>query len=143
MDVLRRLARVVRSTTTGKLDELEKIVTGGRSFLEDRLDEWEKRLNIEQEEEATKKSYSEGASGKEERFSPFPSQVVQDLDVFGLKPPSSFEEVKKVRKREIKKYHSDLFMHDPEKQELAKQVMQIYNSAFERLKKYYTLTGKG
>ncbi len=66
-----------------------------------------------------------------------PQQVVEDLAVFNLSPPSSFKAVKKARKREVKKYHSDKFMHDPEKLETSKQIMQIYNAAYDRLKTYY------
>ena len=62
---------------------------------------------------------------------------VEDLAVFGLTPPSSLEEVRNARNREIKKYHSDKFMHDPEKFKTSKEIMQIYNAAFDRLGKYY------
>ncbi len=67
----------------------------------------------------------------------FPPQVVDDLAVFGLTPPSSMEAVKRARNREIKKYHSDKFMQDQVKLETSKQIMQILNNAYDRLKKYY------
>jgi hypothetical protein len=73
-----------------------------------------------------------------EKFSiAIPSQVVEDLAVFGLTPPSSWEEIRSARNREIKKYHSDKFIHDAEKFETSKEIMQIYNAAFDRLSKYY------
>ncbi|MFC1824379.1 J domain-containing protein [Thermodesulfobacteriota bacterium] len=66
-----------------------------------------------------------------------PAQVVEDLALFDLKPPSSLEEVRKARNREIKKYHSDKFLHDKEKLETSKEIMQIYNAAYERLEEYF------
>ena len=67
----------------------------------------------------------------------FPQQVVQDLAEFGLMPPSSLAEVKKRWKAEMKKYHSDKFIQDPEKLKISKEIMQIYNAAYDRLKKHY------
>lgn len=67
----------------------------------------------------------------------WPQQVVDDLSIFGLKPPSSLEEVKKVRNREAMKYHTDRFTGDPEKEETSKRIMQIYNTAFDRLENWY------
>lgn len=66
-----------------------------------------------------------------------PSQVAEDLAVFNLVPPSSLEEVRKARNREVKKYHSDRFLNDPERFETSKKIMQIYNAAYDRLKGYY------
>ncbi len=71
------------------------------------------------------------------KYSDIPQQVIEDLAVFNLIPPSSFKEVRKARNREIKKYHSDKFMNDSEKLETSKQIMQIYNTAYDRLKNYY------
>jgi curved DNA-binding protein CbpA len=70
--------------------------------------------------------------------SAYPEQVIEDLKAFGLEPPSSLNEVKKARNREIMKYHSDRFMNDPEKLEISRQIMQILNLAYERLEKWYT-----
>ena len=56
---------------------------------------------------------------------------------FGLTPPSSLEEVRKARNREIKKYHSDHFVNDSERYETSKQIMQIYNAAYDRLKEHF------
>ncbi len=67
----------------------------------------------------------------------FPQQVVQDLAEFGLTPPSSLADVKKNWKAVIKKYHSDKFINDPEKLKVSKEIMQIFNAAYERLKHYY------
>lgn len=133
MDILNRIARIVRATAEKNLEELEKVFNEGRTMLDERLDEWERKLNLDQE---TPKSPGE-RNKNEFTGKTYPTQVVEDLAVFGLTPPASLEAVKKVRNSEVKKYHSDLFMHDLEKQETGKQIMQIYNSAYERLKKYY------
>jgi len=84
-------------------------------------------------------NFSHGTSSErgDSGFSGYPLQVVEDLKTFGLMPPSSFDEVKKARNREIRKYHSDRFMNDPEKLETSKQIMQILNSAYERLDKWF------
>ena len=66
-----------------------------------------------------------------------PAQVVEDLAVFGLKPPGSLDELIKARNREMKQYHPDKFMTEDEKVEAANEIAQIYNAAFERLKEYY------
>jgi DnaJ-domain-containing protein 1 len=66
-----------------------------------------------------------------------PQQVIDDLAVFGLKPPGSMDEVIRARNREMKTYHPDKFMTEDEKVDAANEIAQIYNAAFERLKAYY------
>ena len=66
-----------------------------------------------------------------------PRQVVEDLAVFNLTFPSTWEQVRKARNREIKKYHSDRFVNDPERYRTSKEIMQIYNAAYDRLKAHY------
>lgn len=78
-----------------------------------------------------------GSSKGTDYYSGVPRQVVDDLSVFGLKPPSSLEEVRNARNREIKKFHPDKFMNDPEKIETSKEIMQIFNAAYDRLKEHY------
>jgi hypothetical protein len=79
-----------------------------------------------------------GQKRQTEEITPkWPQQVVDDLSIFGLKPPSSLEEVKKVRNREAMKYHTDRFTGDPEKEETSNRIMQIYNTAFDRLEEWY------
>jgi len=70
-------------------------------------------------------------------YSGLPQQVVDDLAVFNLTPPASMDAIRQARNREIKKYHSDKFINDPEKLETSKEIMQIYNAAYDRLKSYY------
>lgn len=70
-----------------------------------------------------------------------PDPVAEDLAVFGLAPPASLEAVRKARNREIRKYHSDRFLSDPERFEISKQIMQILNAAYERLETHYKKKG--
>ncbi|MBF0227511.1 MAG: hypothetical protein HQK76_18855 [Desulfobacterales bacterium] len=74
-------------------------------------------------------------------FSGIPKQVIEDLTIFNLKPPSSLAEVKKARIREIKKCHADKFVNDSEKLKAANKIMQIYNTAYDRLEIYYNNKG--
>jgi hypothetical protein len=76
-------------------------------------------------------------TGASFKYPNVPQQVVEDLKVFDLTPPSSLEEVKKRRNEEIKKYHSDRFVNDPERYKTSTEIMQIYNVAYERLREYY------
>ncbi len=84
-------------------------------------------------------SRTEHSQGQKTRadFGRIPQQVVKDLATFNLTPPSSLKAVKDARNREIKKYHSDKFVNDPEKLETSKEIMQIYNAAYDRLQAYY------
>lgn len=70
-----------------------------------------------------------------------PEQVREDLAIFNLAPPGSLAAVRRARNREIKKYHSDRFADDPEKFQTSKEIMQIYNAAFQRLELYYKQQG--
>jgi hypothetical protein len=72
----------------------------------------------------------------------YPQQVIEDLAVFNLRPPSSMEEIKRVRNQEMKKYHADRFYNDPERYQTSQEIMQIYNTAYERLKNYYDKTAE-
>lgn len=69
--------------------------------------------------------------------SQYSQQLIDDLAVFGLTPPSSFDEVKKARNQEMRKYHPDKFNSHNDKNEAANEIAQIYNDAFSRLKEYY------
>ena len=71
-----------------------------------------------------------------------PEQVVEDLAVFDLSPPGSLEAVKSARNREMKKYHSDKFLNDPDRLKTSKEIMQIYNAAYDRLYAHYQKAAK-
>ena len=66
-----------------------------------------------------------------------PQQVIDDLAVFGIAPPGSWKDVIQARNREMKKYHPDKYMNTEEKVDAANEIAQIYNAAFERLKKHF------
>lgn len=72
-----------------------------------------------------------------ENNSPYSQELVDDLAVFGLTPPSSFDEVKKARNKEMRKYHPDKFNNQEDKGGAANEIAQIYNEAFGRLKVHF------
>lgn len=82
-------------------------------------------------------SSSKESSASTSNSSGFPQQVIDDLAVFGLTPPASFDDVKKARNQEMRKYHPDKFNSEEDKGEAANEIAQIYNEAFSRLKDYY------
>jgi curved DNA-binding protein CbpA len=85
-------------------------------------------------------SHQKQADNSGAQYSPrdsTPKQVQEDLSLFNLKPPVTMTEIRKARNREFKKYHSDRFLNDPERFQVSKEIMQIYNAAYERLKLYY------
>ena len=135
MEILTRLYKIAKSSTVGYVQSLGKAV-GKKSTGTDRL--------------FAHSSGGDGGGGT--RADPsgegtkapigIPLKVIEDLAIFELKPPSSMDEVKRARNREIKKYHSDKFVNDLEKLGTSKEIMQIYNGAYERLKKYYGSIGK-
>jgi DnaJ-domain-containing protein 1 len=94
--------------------------------------------NKESEQDAGNRPSSDfNSAGASREYQNVPQQVVEDLKVFDLTPPSSLEEVKKRRNEEIKKYHSDKFINEPERFKTSTEIMQIYNAAYERLKEHY------
>jgi hypothetical protein len=64
-------------------------------------------------------------------------QLVDDLALFDLRPPSNLKEVKAARNREMLKYHPDKFSSDSEKLKVANDIALIYNAAFDRLEKHF------
>ena len=137
-DVLERLYKIVRSKTPNPEELVEKWLkkkrksTSKESWYNNFYKKWEKAGQSDDtsnSQSSSQKSYSQ--------------QVVDDLAAFGLTPPSCLDEVKKARNREVKKYHSDKFMNDPDKLETSKQIMQIFNAAYDRLKDYYESKDKG
>ncbi len=133
--VLRRLFNIVRASFPHRADDtFENFSERYRQWYERTGGEssyWEEEYAGDSEER-----YSEGFYDRAETQG-YPQHVIDDLGVFNLTPPSSLDEVRRARNREIKKYHSDKFMDDPEKLETSKQIMQIVNAAYDRLKVYY------
>jgi hypothetical protein len=134
-NILNRLLQIARAESLNRVHRL-----GARLVFEHLADQFFT------EDRFSGSDSSDNSNTKRQRFknkdfqrrSPgVPHQVCKDLEIFNLKPPSSLEEVKKARNREFKKYHSDRFMNNPEKYQTSKEIMQIYNAAYERLTSYY------
>ena len=141
-DILERLYKIVRSKTPNPEELVEKWLkkkrksTSKKSWYNNFYKKWEKAGRSDD----TSNSHSGNQAGSQQSYS---QQLVDDLAAFGLTPPSWLDEVKKARNREVKKYHSDKFMNDPDKLESSKQIMQIFNAAYDRLKDYYESKDKG
>lgn len=131
--IIKRIINIARSKVGGVIDRyadrsVSEETMAGKNYRE------HEHYSSEDGQNFSNGSYSEKTDSS---YSVYPPAVVEDLKTFGLLPPSSFDEVKKARNREIRKYHSDRFMHDSEKLETSKQIMQILNSAYERLDDWY------
>ena len=141
MDLSKRLYRVLRSITDDRLEAVGKFIDWGDSLLDERLRAWEEELGLNEDEsfkETSNKTYTDPQKEQEKNRSHIPPQFIEDLKLFDLTPPSSFEEVKKARNREMKVFHPDKYLNHPEKMEIANQIVKIYNDAYERLKKSFS-----
>ena len=130
-ELLRRAVRIIRSYASSGPD----ISFDEDPNVEHDENDARKKRTKEQRQDASKDAPHRKT--KTTAYPGVPQQVVEDLGVFDLSPPSSWEEVKAARNREIKKYHSDKFVNDPDRFETSKEIMQIYNAAFDRLRTYY------
>lgn len=141
MSLGKRVAFLLKSVVGDTIEDVESFLSENTNIFDEKLSKWEQKANHNyfEKEEAFKTKEEcfeqENLSDKEE--SVYPKQLVNDLKLFELEAPSSLEAVKKARNREIKKFHPDKFISHAEKAETAKRILQIYNSAFERLKTYY------
>lgn len=124
-ELLRRVAQIVRSYVSPFLD------------FPTALPDEEPYSKAHTSQEKTRQKNRATSSAQPSR-NPYPAQqVIDDLAVFGLTPPSSLVAVRAARNKEIKKYHSDKFVNEPDRFETSKEIMQIYNAAFDRLRAYY------
>ncbi|GBC61300.1 hypothetical protein DENIS_2260 [Desulfonema ishimotonii] len=124
-DIFSRLYRIARSKIPRPQNFFKKFESGAdRPFDDSGAGNRQSR------------SYN-GEDSNGEKNNGVPGQVAEDLGVFNLVPPSSLEQVRQARNREIKKYHPDRFLNHPEKLETAKEILQIYNAAYGRLRSYY------
>lgn len=143
MDISQRLLRLMRSIAEDRFETITRFIEEGGDFLDERLRAWEEKLNIDPEGAAGEKQrsdrYEEENRDRHTRFQQADptDQLTEDLQLFGLKPPSSLEEVRQIRNRELKKFHPDKYLDQPDKLETAKQIVQIYNTTYDRLKQYY------
>lgn len=127
MNISDRLLNIARAAAGKGLEEVEKLIHNGKSFIDEELEELEKKLNIDKEKKD---------SFKKDRTTEI-SQVEEDLGLFHLKEGATWDEVKKAYRGEVKKYHSDRYHNDEAKKSLGHEIMLIYNNAYERLEKYY------
>lgn len=151
MDIGNRIFRLLKAATNDKLSAIDEIIEQGSNLVDDFLSDWEKKHGLYEDSQKTQnqQSTSSGRSTQgdstrhhyqetksqeyKSQSSPYPKQMVDDLQLFGLTPPVTLSELKKVRNQEIKKFHPDKFLNEPEKMETAKRILQIYNAAYERL----------
>jgi hypothetical protein len=151
MDISSRLLRVLKAVAIDKVDSVTRILEHGESLIEDQIRDWERKHGLDNDGPEEKSSFKQeyDFSGDNEQAgnrsgdthfeygANYTAQVLDDLNLFGLKPPVIAEEIKKARNREIKKFHPDHFLNEPEKMETAKKILQIYNTAYERLKQTF------
>lgn len=139
MNILQRLYRIAKANMPDSSDFL----SGKKAKYEEKEFEDFDKFNQETKQEYgynRNNTYDYSSTNKQHNDNNtygVPQQVLDDLGVFELAPPSSFAEVKKARNREVKKFHSDKFMNDPKKMETSKEIMQIINAAYDRLETYY------
>ncbi len=65
------------------------------------------------------------------------NSIERDLEIFGIKQFENLSALKSKRNEILKQYHPDRFAHDEKKQALAKEMIQIYNAAYERIVQHY------
>lgn len=123
--ILKRLGNIVRS----HVSKDQHLKTGTRTRASS--------VYEDHDNGTTQREHSGPVSSGNRPYPEIPKQVIEDLATFNIGPPGSLEAVRNARNREIKKYHSDKFMSDPEKLETSKEIMQIYNAAYDRLADYY------
>jgi|APSaa5957512622_1039677.scaffolds.fasta_scaffold39021_2 hypothetical protein len=136
MDVSKRLYRVLRSLTEDRLAAVGKFIEQGDALLDEKLKAWEEQLGLN-EDQSFEGAYEKSRTGENTKHKSDPprsSQLIEDLKLFNLSPPSNLQEVKKARNREMKVFHPDKYLNDPERMAIANQIVQIYNDAYERLK---------
>ncbi len=134
MDISQRLFRLMRTIAEDKFETIGRFIEDGNDFLDERLKTWETEFNFRDGEPAADTKQQKQQAHSDPRESKYSRQLVEDLQLFGLIPPSSLEDVRQVRNQEMKKFHPDRYLNQPEKMETAKKIVQIYNAAYDRLK---------
>ena len=100
-------------------DEKDQSEYRSENFQED--EEWERYQQQQRYEQQQKNA----ANQKEQEY-------YADLE---LKPGADFPEIKKAYRRMVKLYHPDLFQHDSQKQNIAKEVTRKINEAYNYFEK--------
>lgn len=138
MDVSQRLFRLMRTIAEDKFETISRFIDEGSDLLDEQLRSWEDEFDLNSDDSFEEKQRQAHHQEKSETVQTDKgSQLEDDLQLFGLQPPSNLETVRQVRNRELKKFHPDKYLGQPEKLETAKQIVQIYNTAYDRLKRYY------
>ncbi len=137
MDISQRLFRLMRIIAEDKFETIERFIDEGSGFFDERLKAWESEFDFSDEEPKANSRHQKQHSQSDSHKTKYNHQLVEDLQLFGLKPPSSLEAVRQVRNQEMKKFHPDRYLNQPEKMETAKKIVQIYNAAYDRLKKSF------
>ncbi len=122
-DLGTRIFRLVQAWGAQGMEAIEQALKAGNR-VEEVLEDFEQQQG------------SQEPAPEKNKPTPWPQELVEDLAVFGLHPPATLEKVKQLRKAALQQYHPDHFQQEPEKLETAKQIAQIYNQAYERLKKH-------
>lgn len=142
MGVSDRVYNLLRSLVDDQVESVDRWLNEGKTAVDERITSWENSFEEKQNERSGSGSENWNHKYKDGNGTPnrsvYSDQVVDDLKIFGLSPPSNLSDVKKARNREIKKYHPDIFSSDKGKLETAKEILQIYNEVFNRLKKHYS-----
>jgi len=140
MDVSQRLFRLMRTIAEDKFETIGRFIEESNDFLDERLRTWETDYEFRDEEPDADTTQQKEHTESQPFESESSKQFIEDLQLFGLIPPSSLEEVRQVRNQEMKKFHPDRYLNQPEKMETAKKIVQIYNAAYDRLKKSFGST---
>jgi hypothetical protein len=140
-DILSRLYKIAKADAMSRLKIIGDSLFGDLEKNAEKIGESYRKKKMGERLYNTKSGGAGGAGAPKSQCSKahcgIPRQILDDLAIFGLRPPCSWDEVKKARNREIKKYHSDHFIDDPVRYDASKEIMQIYNASYDRLKKYY------
>ena len=127
----------MRTIAEDKFAAIGRFVEESNDLLDERLRNWEAEFEINNDSAETGTHRQEQWTQHESPQPKYDDQFLGDLQLFGLTPPSSMEEVRQIRNQEMKKFHPDKYLNQPEKMETAKQIVQIYNAAYDRLKKHF------
>ncbi|HLP90986.1 MAG TPA: dynamin family protein [Nostocaceae cyanobacterium] len=65
-------------------------------------------------------------------------KVIIAYKILGLQPNAPFTEVKQAYKASVKKWHPDLFTHQPEMQQKAQEYMRLFNDAYTILENHFS-----
>ena len=129
---------------SGIIKRIYRIVRAGNPFrgsLDAGLSPLESLADASFTQTADAADAADGFSAAPETPPPYPASVLEDLSLFGLSPPADLADVRRARNREVKKYHPDRFGQNPEKAHTAKEILQILNTAYDRLATFFEERG--